>query len=194
MKYLFLGSHVDDCDTSCGGTIRKLIIQGHFVHVISFTEEYDETNLYHEFEESMKTIGGVDAYQTYQFKTRELHKDRQEIADLINYWSDGVDCVFTHSQRCKHPDHRVIGEESLRVVKCSLITYEQPWNMNEQSNYYVAIYQEQLDRKIAALACYKSQAHRPYMQPDFIRAHARYNGIKCGKLYAEGFKVVRLVQ
>jgi hypothetical protein len=31
------------------------------------------------------------------------------------------------------------------------------------------------------------------MQADFIRAQARYNGIKCGKLYAEAFKVERLM-
>lgn len=190
-KYLFLASHVDDADTSCGGTIVKLISEGHFVHVISFTEEYDGVNLYPEFNQAMLTLG-VETYQSYIYKTRHLYERRQEIADLIRYWSDGVDYVFTHSKDCIHPDHRVIGEESLRVVKGNLITYEQPWNMNEDPNYFVELSQEQLDRKIAALTCYKSQAHRPYMDPDFIRSWARYTGIKAGCQYAEGFKILRL--
>lgn len=192
MKYLFLGAHVDDCDTSCGGTIVKLISEGHFVHVISFTEEYDGYNLYQEFEASMKTLC-VETYQTYQFTTRELYRDRQEIADLIKYWSDGVDFVFTHSPDCRHPDHRVIGEESLRVVNGNLITYEQPWNMNENSNYFSELSFEQMNKKVEALACYKSQARRKYMEPDFIRAWSIHNGIKCNKRYAEAFRIIKLI-
>jgi LmbE family N-acetylglucosaminyl deacetylase len=81
----------------------------------------------------------------------------------------------------------------MRVWKKSIFTYLAPWNGNENPNYFVEITQQQLERKIEALACYRSQAHRPYMNADFIRAQARYNGIKCGKLYAEAFKIERLI-
>jgi LmbE family N-acetylglucosaminyl deacetylase len=68
-----------------------------------------------------------------------------------------------------------------------------PFNGELLPNYFVEISEQHLEKKIQALACYKSQSHRAYMDPEFIRSQAIYNGIKCGKKYAEAFRIEKMI-
>lgn len=188
-KYLFIGSHTDDVELSCGGTMRKLVYQGHEVHhlAMSYCGSKQLTV------ESMKSADVLGIQLSIaEFTVREFHTQRKQIADYL-YNLRGVDFVFTHSKEDRHSDHRTIGEESLRVFNCNLITYLSPWNGSHSENYFVEISELELENKIKALSCYHSQNHRAYMDPNFILAQARYNGIKCGKLYAEAFKSEKLI-
>lgn len=186
MKYLFIGAHCDDSEMSCGGVMQKFpgdVIPLSYCGVEEIAKE---------FQESMKVLG-LNGY-AHQFTVREMMSERSQIAKHLMA-CQMYDTIFTHDINDVHDDHRVVAEECLRIFKRqNIFTYLSPWNGNEDPNYFVELSEQQLEKKIKALACYKSQAHRKYMDPDFIRAWARYNGIKCGKLYAEGFKVVRLVQ
>jgi len=193
MKYLFLVAHVDDAEISCGGLIAKLVEGGHFIHVMSLTDVYSDITLYDEFEASMRLLE-VDIYQTESFKTRQLNKHPNDIADLARYWTSGFDYVFTHSAEDRHDDHRTVAEQVRRVVNGNLVTFMTPCNGNEDSNYFVELNDEQLEKKIEAIGCYRSQINRPYMQPDFIRAQAIYNGVKCGVKYAEAYRIIRKLE
>lgn len=186
MKILYIGSHVDDAELSCGGTIQKL---GGTIIPLSYC---GRTELAEEFHQS-KDVLGASGY-AHQFTVREMMQERSAVAKHLMA-CQMYDTIFTHDIADVHDDHRVVAEESLRIFKRqNIFTYIAPWNGDESPNYFVELTEQQLETKIRALECYKSQAHRPYMNPDFIRAQARYNGMRCGKLYAEGFKVVRLVQ
>lgn len=185
MKALFIGSHCDDAELSCGGTIQKI---GGDLMPLSYCNKIE---LVDEFQESCRVLG-VTGY-AHQFKVRRMIEERHEIAQHLNACRM-YDTIFTHSIKDVHPDHRVTAEESLRIFKTqNIFTYLAPWNGDEEPNYFVEISDEQLAKKIEALACYKSQEHRSYMNPDFIRAQAIYNGIKCGKRYAEAFRIERLI-
>lgn len=188
MKYLFIGAHTDDCELACGGTMAKLVEQGNKVlHIpVSICGRQD---LADEAYDSSKVLG-VEIW-ALNFTVRKIHDDAQALADYFHTFRNSWDVVFTHSIDDKHPDHRTVSEECRRIFNGNLITFISPWNGNENTNYYVEISPEHLEKKIAALSCYKSQAHRTYMNPDFIRAQAIYNGIKCGKQYAEGFTLVK---
>jgi N-acetylglucosamine malate deacetylase 1 len=190
MKYLFIGAHTDDVEASCGGTMTKLYELGHDVSAIALSF-CDKRELLKEYTEASEILG-VNFYNM-AFKVRLFPQQSQMIADALLQFPK-TDFVFTHSVNCRHPDHRTTAEESLRVFNCGIATYIQPWNGADTENYFVELSQQQLDKKIAALSCYKSQSHRPYMNPDFIRSQAIVSGIKCGKKYAEGFKVNRLIQ
>ena len=50
-----------------------------------------------------------------------------------------------------------------------------------------------IERKVEALACYESQQHRNYANPDYIWNLARTHGINIGREFAEVFEVYRLV-
>ena len=94
-----------------------------------------------------------------------------------------------------HQDHQVIHQEALRAFrKRSILGYELPWNENRfEANYYIQLSPEALDKKCEALLAYKSQAHRNYMQEDFIRSLARVRGVQCGQTFAEAFEVLRIL-
>lgn len=192
MTYLFVVSHVDDAEISCAGLISKLKTRGDHVKVISLSSVYGGVDLLDEFTASMTTL--EVEFQAYNIETRRFNANVNHINKLIYDKVKGYDFVITHDPLDRHDDHRILAEQVRRVYNGNLFTFIAPHNGNEDPNYFVELTEEQLEKKIAALACYKSQAHRPYMDPEFIRSWARYNGIKCGKLYAEGFKVVRLVQ
>lgn len=178
MKALFIGGHVDE-ELCFAGTLRTYK-KPHYIVVSNGTSNHDE------FSASCNMLGcSFEVSQT---------ADPQRLADFFYSIRNNYDIVFTHSVNDRHPIHKMVAEASLRIFNQSLITYIGPWNGEEQANYFVELDRGDLEDKIQILSSYQSQAHRTYMQPDFIRSWARYNGIKCGKLYAEGFKVVRLVQ
>ena len=166
----------------------KLKEQGHEVDYLclSFCGNY---SLKQECILASKILGVIPVI--HDFPVRCFSSQPNKIADIL-YKRDQYDFVFTHSGSDRHPDHRTVAEASLRIFNCSLLTYISPWNGHEQPNFFVEITKSQLDQKIDALSCYKSQAHRHYMSPEFIRAQAIYNGVKCVKQYAEGFRSLRL--
>ena len=51
----------------------------------------------------------------------------------------------------------------------------------------------ELERKVAALACYESQQHRNYANPEYVWNLARTHGINVNREYAEVFEVYRVV-
>lgn len=188
MKYLFIGAHTDE-EICFAGTMAKLAEEGHHVQFLPMSwcgvEDLKDECL------ASSKILGIHLWVN-NFIVREFHKDANLVADYF-YGLKEYDFIFTHSKNDIHPDHRTIGEESKRIFSQNLITYIGPWNGNENPNYFVEISGAQLEKKLHALACYKSQTHRPYMNPDFIRAQAIYNGVKCGKRYAEAFRIERLI-
>lgn len=178
MKALFIGGHVDE-ELCFAGTLRTYK-KPHYIVISNGTSNHEE------FSASCDMLG-------CSFEVSHT-SDPQRLADFFYSIRNNYDIVFTHSVNDKHPVHKMVAEASLRIFNQSLITYIGPWNGDESANYFVELTEEQLEKKIQAIACYKSQAHRPYMCPDFIRSWAVYNGMKCQKKYAEGFRVHRLVQ
>jgi N-acetylglucosamine malate deacetylase 1 len=188
VKYLFIGSHADDVELSCGGTVAKLSEEGHNVTMCAMSC-CGRPDLIDECSSSSKILGVHLLLNN--FRVRRFSEERQKIADYFYSMRDDYDTVFTHSSEDRHPDHRTIGEESLRVFTGNLFTYIAPWNGEENANYFVELSPGQLQKKLEAIQCYKSQTHRKYMNPDFIRSWAIYNGIKAGYEYAEAFRLVK---
>jgi N-acetylglucosamine malate deacetylase 1 len=194
MRYLFLGAHTDDIELNCGGTVAKLIEAGHVVKCHSFSH-LGRADLQEEYLKSMDTFGVVTATVDI-YPTRNFFMYRQEILQDIVDHCRGFDSVFTHSKYDGHQDHAVIGQECERALKtCNLITYCAPWNsLGFEFNYFMGLTADHMGQKLSACMAYKSQRHRPYMNEDYIYAQARVSGIQCGREFAEGFRVVRLVQ
>lgn len=188
MKYLFIGAHTDE-ELCFAGTMYKFIEQGHEVDYLALSW-CDEDSLLYECQQSADILKVRVSIE--KFNVRRFSEQREGISKLL-YNHNYYDVITTHSIIDIHPDHRTTGEESLRVFKGNLLTYTGPWNGKEDANYFVELSQKHLEMKMQALACYKSQSHRAYMNPEFIRSWAIYNGIKCGKKYAEGFHTQRLI-
>ena len=75
-----------------------------------------------------------------------------------------------------------------------VLGYELPWNnMAFDYRHFVVLDERHVQAKIDALACYESQQHRPYVQPEFLRSWARSRGGQIFVDYAEAFDVLRWV-
>jgi LmbE family N-acetylglucosaminyl deacetylase len=94
-----------------------------------------------------------------------------------------------------HQDHHIIAMEGLRAFKAtSILGYELPWNnISFETTAFVCLQEQHLERKIAALQCYESQAGRPYCKPEFIRGLAITRGVQISAEFAEAFKVRRWI-
>jgi len=198
MKILFIGAHADDVELSCGGTVAKYTEQGHKA-VILYLSDCGVKGINTEAVQSNKVLTGIENVERQSFfERRQFPRDRQFILDFLIDLVENQepDLIFTHDPKDKHQDHAVVGAETIRAAgKIPILFYKSPFNtvcMDE--NYFVWLDQGHLDKKIEALACYKSQKHRSYMQPEIIKSNAVLRGLQCGKKYAEAFKVHKLIQ
>ena len=105
------------------------------------------------------------------------------------------DLIFLPSLNDLHQDHRTIADEGLRAFKFStILAYEMPWNnITFTTSTFFILSDQNLMTKVNALGEYKSQAHRPYANENFIRSLAVTRGVQIGEVYAEAFDVLRLI-
>jgi LmbE family N-acetylglucosaminyl deacetylase len=192
-RILVLAPHTDDGELGCGGTIAKMVERDNAVYYIAFS--LPDPRLRNELDKASKILGME--WSIREYKVREFPQHRQEILDEMVAIANThkPDLVICPSMNDKHQDHGVIAAEAQRAFKnCSIISYELPWNNRRFSNdLFIRLTEPQLDKKIDALKCYKSQQQRAYLNEDFIRGLARVRGTQIGYLNAECFEVIRWV-
>lgn len=201
---LVLAPHTDDGEFGCGGTIAKYISKGYRVIYAAFSAAEQSALemglpkdiLRHEVKEATSTLGITpDDCIVLQFPVRHFQEKRQEILDemikLSNEFKPSV--VFLPSIHDTHQDHEVIAREGFRAFKkTTILGYEAPWNnLTFTTNCFYVLDEQQLERKIAALKCYKSQYGRSYATEEYIRSLAITRGTQIGQRYAEVFESIR---
>ncbi|NBP06449.1 MAG: PIG-L family deacetylase [Bacteroidetes bacterium] len=202
---LILSPHTDDAELGCGGTIKLLLEQGNEVHIAAFSAcrhsvlaGFPEDVLVQEIKASTRELGiPAKNLHLFDYDVRTFNFHRQEILDDILNLRHKIkpDVVFVPSVNDIHQDHYTIAQEAVRAFKFStLLCYELPWNNFEfKTTLFFGLHESHVEQKIKALSNYKSQAHRAYMQPDFIRSLAKVRGVQVGLPYAEVFEVVRMI-
>ena len=119
--------------------------------------------------------------------------DLAELKATLVAWQPDV--VFMPSLHDIHQDHQTIAQEGIRAFKrTTILGYEIPWNnLDFAYQAYVSLERRHIDRKAAALACYASQQHRRYADPEYVWNLARTHGININREYAEVFQVYRAI-
>lgn len=202
---LILAPHTDDAEFGCGGTIHKLLKQGHNVYIAAFSaceqsvlKEFPSDVLITEIKAATGRLGlSPGNLILYNYEVRTFNYRRQEILDNLIQLRNQIQpkIVFIPSMKDIHQDHHTIAIEGLRAFKFSTIySYEMPWNNLEFNTCtFFVLNHEDLNAKIEALKEYKSQAHRPYSNEDFIRSLAKIRGVQINQEYAEVFEAVRII-
>ncbi len=205
-RVLVLAPHTDDGEFGCGGTIARLVDGGVDVRYIAFSvatkslpEGFPPDTLAREVRAATKEIGiPQDNLTVHDFEVRTFPERRQDILELLIELMESwrPDAVMLPSVHDIHQDHQVVAAEGLRAFKrTTVLGYEIPWNnLNFSYQAYVTLDKAHVERKVAALACYASQQHRNYADPDHIWTRARTHGINVGRDYAEVFEVYRVVE
>lgn len=187
---LVLSPHTDDGELGCGGTLVKW---GN-AKMVAFST-CDNSELASECYAACDVLGINDVF-VGDFKRRVFEYNRQDILDKMILWRDlhNPDLVFIPSLNDIHQDHKVIADEAVRCFKCSILSYELPWNNTDfKPRFFVGLKEEHIRLKYEALSKYKSQLEKPYFQEDFIFGQAKMRGIQIGRPYAEAFEVVRWI-
>ena len=202
---LILAPHTDDAELGCGATINRLLEEGFEVYAAAFSAckqsvrpEFPEDILETELREASLELGiKSENLRLFEYPVRTFNFHRQEILDDIIKLRNEIkpDLVFIPSLNDIHQDHQTLAQEAVRVFKFNtLLCYELPWNnFDFRTTLFYNLEDRHVDSKIRALACYKSQAHREYMKPEFIRSLAKVRGVQAGVPLAEVFEVVRMV-
>jgi len=207
-KILILSPHTDDAELGCGGSIIRFIEEGCDILwlVFSTAEEslpagFAANALENEFKSAVQKLSlNTDNYRIYKYKVRHLYEKRQELLERLIEVRNSFcpDIVIGPSLNDFHQDHTVVANEMIRAFKItsSIICYELPWNhVNFQTQFFVKLSDEQIERKIELLGSYKTQVakQRSYFSADFIKGLAVTRGSQVGCKYAEAFEVIRWI-
>lgn len=202
---LVLAPHTDDGEFGCGGSIVKLIARGYRVVYVAFSAaeqsvlpQFPRDILRHEVVEATRTLGIKESdCLVLDFAVRKFPELRQEILEKMVLLNKEYqpDIVFLPSMQDTHQDHLVIAQEGFRAFKkTTMFGYEVPWNnLDFRTTCFYVLDETQLQTKIKALQCYRSQQHRSYVTEEFIRSLAITRGTQISQRYAEVFEVVRLI-
>jgi len=201
-RILFLGAHTDD-EFGCSGALARFLEEGIDVHYAAFSpcEEsvpagFPLDVLRGECRKAAQALG-ISPHQwiLHNYRVRHFPTHRQEILEDLVRLRDTVqpDLLLLPASSDIHQDHQTICREGLRAFKhITVLGYELPMNtLTFKHACFVRLEPRHLDRKIAGLACYRSQAFRSYTKEDFIRGLARVRGVQAGFEYAEAFEVLR---
>ncbi len=204
-KVFILAPHTDDGELGCGGTISKLIEEGAEVYYIAFSaceqsvlKEFPSNILITEVKAATKILGiKPENLILLKYDVRTFNFKRQEILNDMIYYRDlfKPDVVFLPGPNDVHQDHATIYQEGIRAYKfCSILCYELPWNnFTTTTSSFVILEERHLMKKIEALKEYRSQAHRPYANEEFIKALAITRGTQIQTRYSEAFEAKRIV-
>jgi LmbE family N-acetylglucosaminyl deacetylase len=204
-KILLLSPHTDDGELGCGATVSKLIRQGKQVYYAAFSAceqsvlpNFPKDILISEVKAATSTLGiPAENLKLFRYDVRTFNYHRQSILDDLIQLREEIqpDTVLIPSVSDIHQDHKTMAEESLRAFKfMNVFSYELPWNnLNFNTCAFEVVEEQDALCKVNALAQYKSQAHRPYANEEFLRSQLRMRGVQVAQRYAEVFEVVRLV-
>ncbi len=196
----FIGAHPDDIELGCGALIARITGKAN-IHCYTFSDNQKNPllgSLPTEHYASMATLGvPKDHVHLLDFETRRFQERRQDILETMIgiVHEQAPDIVFVHTKSDVHQDHQTLTQEALRAFRGRTVL---GFDVIRSSygffpDFLVGVDKSDVDKKLAALACYKTYAGKAYFSPEVTRATLIRNGSICEREYAEGFDILRIV-
>jgi len=199
-KVCFIGAHPDDIEIGAGALIAH-ISRDTEVYCITLSDNQKNPELksvVDELKNSMSLLG-IEKNNIIigEFTTRNFQHERQEILEFLIEFNRKIqpDIVFTHSRSDIHQDHSTVTEEVLRAFRGTSVF---GFDVIRSSygffpEFLVEVNETDVEKKIAALAEYKTYANKYYFDPNTTRAILVRNGAIAERQYAEGFDILRII-
>ena len=221
---LVIAPHADDEVLGCGGTIYKHHLNGDKVYVAVMTnasngapELFSETDINNIRNEALKAHKILCVAQTLFFdfpapnlNQYPLYKIADKISFLIKKYK--INTMYIPHRGDLHKDHESIYDASLVAAKPlpsqsvnKILVYETlsetDWSDTVSSSFFVPRYfntfqKSVLNKKIAAMKCFKSQLKDPPNSRSLenLKNLASVRGSTVGNSYAESFDIVRIIK
>ncbi|MFH1259474.1 MAG: PIG-L deacetylase family protein [Elusimicrobiota bacterium] len=199
MNILAIGSHPDDIEYGCGGTLIKFKKTGHNIFLLVMTKGEMGGNPKIRFQEQKKSArligaelfwGGVKD-TNFPLNKSVINKVEQIIAKV----QPGL--ILVHSFNDTHQDHRKISQATTTATRYirNVLFYEGPTTTEFSPAVFVDI-GETVEEKYSLIKCHHSQVHQTKI-PDLtitesVHSCAIFRGFQHRVKYAEGFVPLRL--
>lgn len=196
-KILCLGSHCDDIEIGCGGTILKLI--ENYQHVIIYWVVFSSNE-----ERAQEATASASLFLKEIPKKKIIIKKFRdgflpfqgiEVKECFEQLKQefSPDIIFTHHRDDRHQDHRLISEFTWNTFRNDLILeYEIPKYDGDLGipNFFVHLDDALCRRKIQyILDAFPTQNHKQWFTEETFRSILRIRGIESNSpsKYAEAF-------
>ena len=202
LKILCLGSHSDDIEIGCGGTILQLLSRIQELDIVWVV--FGSSN------EREREARNSSSLFLSQAKHKEVIIKRFrdgffpfEGAQIKSYFEElkgtAPELIFTHNRSDAHQDHRLIAELTWNTFRNHLILeYEIPKYDGDlgQPNLFVPLDQEFYEKKVRYIMdAFETQRTKPWFEKETFLALMRLRGMECvaSSGYAEAFYCRKLV-
>jgi LmbE family N-acetylglucosaminyl deacetylase len=202
-RILCLGSHCDDIEIGCGGTILRLLGEHSnatvFWVVLSSTQTRAE-EARRSAESFLQNAGGKEIL-IKEFKDGFLPYQGTEVKSFFEEMKQRVtpDLIFTHYRHDLHQDHRFTCELTWNTWRDHLILeYEIPKYDGDfgSPNFFVELDEALCRDKVRCVVdSFASQREKHWFSEEIFRAVLRLRGMECHSAtgYAEAFYSRKLV-
>ena len=203
LTVLCLGSHADDIEIGCGGTLLKLTkecdhLAVHWV-VFSATPEREREAIRSAglfLKRAAKKHVAIEHFKDsyFPFVGKDLKDYMQELGRRVK-----PDLIFTHHRNDLHQDHRLISELTWTVFRDHLILeFEIPKFDGdlEPPNVFVPLEKSLCRRKVQTIAdCFVSQRNKHWFSEETFFSLLRLRGIesRSRSTYAEAFHCKKML-
>ncbi len=202
LNVLCLGSHADDIEIGCGGTMLRLLsgnpnVQVTWVVFGASKERAQEARnsadalLQHAKQKEVIVRDFRDGYFPFEgAKIKDLFEGLKRVSP---------DLILTQSRVDAHQDHRLIAELTWNTFRDHLILeYEIPKYDGDmgQPGFFVPLDSDVCQKKVRHIMdSFKSQHSRRWFQPETFLSLMRLRGMECNAAsgYAEAFYSRKLV-
>ena len=209
MKILAIGSHLDDIELACGGTLAQAIKNGHEVKCLVMTEsDYKNFDGKVLRTERQATTEGLDAMRILnikhltilEFPVKNIPYDGSTVEAIDREITEfKPDLIFTHWIHDTHQDHRNTGLATISAGRRynNILMYEPfPPSGRSYEAFRPQVYSDitnTLQVKIDALVAHKSQ-YAKYGEEwiEATKGRAKLRWYESGHSYAETFEIVRM--
>jgi LmbE family N-acetylglucosaminyl deacetylase len=198
MRILAVGAHPDDIEIGAGGTLAKHLASGDVIHILVLTS--GETGRgQHPVEirerEACEAALLLDAEITLAQLPDSRLPDGKPTIDVIENTARAFkpDIAYIHSVHDTHQDHRAAAYASqvaLRSAK-KLYAFQSPSATTGFTPQRYPDITEFVSGKLNLIEAHKSQQDmRQYMEHDYVKATARYWGLRAGCSCTEPMEVI----
>ena len=199
-RVLLLGAHPDDIELGCGALLHHIAKQTDVLCVTLSDNQKnpDLQNVKAEHYQSMAVLAvPQEKIMLGAFTTRVFPDARQEILEyFLKLRKDfSPDLIFVHSKQDVHQDHNTMTDESLRAFRGITVL---GFDVVRSSygffpHFLVEVTEEDVNKKIEALACYQTYRDRYYFNSELTRSIMVRHGALAERPFAEGFDILRIV-
>lgn len=202
LKILCLGSHSDDIEIGCGGSLLRLLATDQKLDItwVIFSSNEERKQEAHNSSELFLREADRKEVIVKDFRDGFFPFEGTKIKDVFESLKrTSPDLVFTHNRKDAHQDHRLLAELTWNTFRNHLVLeYEIPKYDGDlgRPNLFIPLDREVYEKKVSYLMeAFGTQRGKRWFEKETFLALMRLRGMECNAPsgYAEAFYSHKLV-